>query len=283
MNKRNILILVLLFMLYSQFFAQTQPLANSLIDKEKIVEGIANIPVTFQENLGQWDKKILYQGTSPAWGATISFMKDGLSLGFCRDTKQMQMGEKPPAAVPHEYMVWNLEFKNCNPNVKLSSEEKEDSHINYLIGKDASKHITDVSAYRILKYNNIFENIDIRYYSKRKNLEYDFILKPDADIFKIQMECKGVNGINVNEKGQLEIATAWGTLVEEIPESYQFINGEKKLVKIKYRKIDNTTFGFGVEDFYDHSIDLVIDPINLAWSTFIGGPGDGYISDITVD
>jgi hypothetical protein len=270
MNSKKIVFFVLL--------QYTDP-----VDKKKIQEGIANIPVTFQENLGQWDKKILFQGTSPAWGATISFMNDGLSFGFCRDTKQIEMGEKAPAVVPHEYMVWNMEFKNSNPNVQLSSEEKEESHINYLIGKEASKHITGVPAYRILKYNNIFENIDIRYYSKAKSLEYDFILKPDANISKIEMECKGVKGINVNEKGQLEIATTWGTLLEEIPESYQIVNGEKKLVKIKYRKIDNTTFGFGVEDLYDHNLDLVIDPINLAWSTFVGGAGDGYISDITVD
>jgi gliding motility-associated-like protein len=283
MNRRNLPLLIVLFVLSTQLFSREKPDSLTVADKKKVYEGLANIPVTFQQNLGQWESKILYQGTSPAWGATISFMNNGLSFGFCRDTKQIGMGEKLPAVVPHEYLIWNMEFKNSNPNVQLSSEEKQETNINYLTGKDISKHITNVPAYRVLKYNNIFENIDIRYYSMEKSLEYDFILKPTADISKIEMECKGVKSIDVNEKGQLAITTAWGTLLEEIPESYQFINGEKKLIKIKYRKIDNTTFGFGVEDEYDHNLDLVIDPINLAWGTFVGGAGDGYISDITVD
>lgn len=280
MNRKNLTSAIVLLAFGLQLLSQTEP---EVTNKKKIYEGIGNIPVTFQKNLGQWDKKILYQGTSPAWGATISFMNNGLSFGFCRDTKQIQLGEKPPAIVPHEYLVWNMEFKTPNPDAQIFSEDMQETHINYLIGKDASKHFTDIPAYQSLRYSNIFKNIDIHYYSKGKSLEYDFILKPNADISKIEMECKGVKEIDVNKKGQLAITTSWGTLLEEIPESYQFINGEKKLIKIKYRKIDKTSFGFSVEDEYDHNLDLVIDPINLAWSTFVGGAGDGYISDITVD
>jgi len=283
MNRKNLSLLVLLTVMVFQLCAQTKSIAIPLSDKKKIYESIANLPVSFRQNAGQWDEKILFQGSSPAWGATISFMNNGLSLGFCRNEKKEPIAGKAPEQSLHEYLVWNLHFKNNNPDVLVSSEGKEDSHANYLIGKDVSKHKTNVPDYRTIKYNDIYNNIDVKYYSNGKNLEYDFILRPEADIKQIQMECEGIKNLNINEKGQLEITTAWGTLLEEIPESYQFINGEKKLVKINYRKINSTTFGFSVEESFDHNLDLVIDPINLAWSTFVGGPGDGYISDITVD
>jgi gliding motility-associated-like protein len=284
MNKKTTTLFVLLIVTLSPLFAQIKAIEPSLADKKKISESIANIPVSFRQNMGQWDEKILFQGNSPAWGATISFLHDGLSFGFCRNEKEKPVTGKVPEQSLHDYLVWNLHFKNNNADVKVSAEGKEDSHANYLLGKDASKHKTNVPDYRVIKYNNIYNNIDIKYYSNGKNLEYDFILKPNADVTQIQMECEGIKNLDVNEKGQLEITTEWGTLLEEIPESYQLIHGEKKLVKITYKKINSTTFGFDVEGAYNHEMDLVIDPINLAWSTFVGGAGgDGYISDITVD
>lgn len=246
------------------------------------MESISNIPVSFRQNVGQWDEKILFQGSSPAWGATISFLEDGLSLGFSHSKNS---GEKTTKGIKQlrEYLVWNLRFKDHNPHVLLSADGKSDSHANYLIGKDASKHKINVPDYQVVQYNDIYKDIDVKYYSNGKALEYDFVLRPNADISMIKMECDGISSLNINKEGRLEITTAWGTLLEEIPESYQMVNGVKKAVKINYRKIDDKTFGFVAEENYDHAMALVIDPINLAYGTFVGGPGDGYISDIAVD
>ncbi|MBC7865332.1 MAG: PKD domain-containing protein [Bacteroidia bacterium] len=273
-------------------------------EKEKILENIGNFPVTFRQNVGQWDDKILFQGSSPRWGSGIYFMKDQLSFGFVREEEEDEeeeherihhnrrkkrhesnKAEKSDENIEHfEYMVWNMRFKECNANAEILAEGKQDSRVNYMIG-DKSKHRSNVPDFSVLTYQNIYDNISAKYYSTGRDLKYDFILKPGADISKIQLECDGVKNLRINEKGQMEIKTPWGILLEEIPESYQIIKGRKKQIKISYRKIDKNTFGFVADENYNPQYDLVIDPINFAWSTFAGGgPGaDGYISEITVD
>ncbi|MGZ4055752.1 MAG: DUF7948 domain-containing protein, partial [Bacteroidia bacterium] len=243
-----------------------------------------------------WDDDILYQGSAAGWASNIYFKKDQLSFGFCRYKDGGGIHQDPRGMTPEdrkdksnasrqEYLVWNMHFKNANQNSVVSAEGKQESHVNYLIGNDESKFKTNVPDYTNVKYDNIYDNIDVNYYSKGKNLEYDLTLKPNADISQIQMQCEGIDNIQINNSGQLEIVTQWGTLLQEIPESYQVINGQKKLVKINYRKIDKTTFGFKTDESYNDAFALVIDPVNFAWSTFVGGGpgGDAYISDIAVD
>lgn len=282
--SKKITALLLLWMGSVPFYAQDN---NPTPEKKRIFDQLADMPLTFRQNVGQWSDEILYQGNSPAWGANVAFMKNGVSFGFSRNYKDAdkEAVKFHHGAAMHEYLVWNQKFSNMNPAVTVSAQGQSDSHVNYLIGNDPEKHHTNVPDYKIVKYNNAYENIDITYYGTAKNLEYDFTLRPGADISSIQILCEGIKKLEITEQGQLSIATEWGTLLEEIPESYQMINGEKRQVKIKYRLLDKNTFGFFTEENYDHSFALVIDPINYAWGTFVGGGAgaDGYISDIAVD
>lgn len=187
--------------------------------------------------MGQWDEKIIYQGFSPGWNATVNFLKDGVSFGLKRESKTEKKETNAHRnsrfnITPMEHLVWNLSFKGMNPNASISSEGEQESNINYLIGNDASRHKLNIPDYRIINYHNVYDNIDIKYFSTGNNIKYDFILKPGADISKIQMQCEGIKQIKVNQNKQLEITNAWGVLIEEMPESYQVINGKKFLFRL---------------------------------------------------
>ncbi|MBL7893022.1 MAG: SBBP repeat-containing protein, partial [Bacteroidia bacterium] len=249
----------------------------------------------FRRNTGQWDdytlngNKILYKGSSPGWNANIYFLKDMLSFAVVRELEEPGINtsgkSRSPSESKSEYMIWNLHFKGANASVNVTSEGKEDSHTNYLLGNDFTKHRINVPDFRMISYENIYDNIDINYYSSGKELKYDYIIKPGGEINTIQMQLEGVERLNINDKGQLEIKTAWGTLLEELPESYQLINGRKQKVSIEYHVIDKTTFGFLLKGDYDPEITLVIDPVILAWSTFLGGTAasNSYMGDIALD
>ncbi len=253
------------------------------------------MPIIFRENAGQWDSEILFGGSSIGWDAHVYFMKDKLSFGFSRPTdteptktidQELTLETYFTSQEKMEYMVWNMNFKNSNPGSSMSASGQENSHTNYLIGEDFSKHCTNVNDYRAVEYNNIYNNVDVRYYGTGSTLKYDFIVKQGGDVSAIQMQCEGVNGLAVNARGELEIQTPWGKLIEHMPESYQYINGKKKLVDVKYQLLGDNTFGFKVNGSYDKSVDLVIDPVTLAWSTFVGASvtaGNGYLFDIYVD
>ncbi len=271
--------------------ANMQALADGA-KKNNVLESIANIPVSFRKNMGQWDEQIAYRGFSPGWNANIYFLKNGLSFGLSREIKNEKQAEKKFPLTPKddvakakEFLVWNLYFKGMNPGATITSEGEQNSRVNYLIGSDPAKHHTNIPDYQMLHYNNVYDNIDARYYSTGQNIKYDFILNAGADISKIQMVYEGIKNVRVNEKKQLEITNAWGTLIEEMPESYQIINGVKKLVAVEYVALNNTTFGFKVKGDYDKTQTLIIDPVILAWSTYFGNVGtfEGYCHDVAVD
>ncbi|MBL7891261.1 MAG: PKD domain-containing protein, partial [Bacteroidia bacterium] len=264
-----------------------QPMKREVTEtqRKQIAQNIAALPISFRKNMGQWDNNIIYRGSSPGWNANINFMKNGLSFGFCRDKVDETLSHvRSAGSEEKEYMVWNLYFKGANANSNITSEGQEDSRTNYLLNPDLSKKQINVPDYRMLKYNNVYNNIDLRYYRAGKELKYDYVVQPGGNLSNIQMVCEGVEKLYVNDKGQLEITTKWGILLEELPESYQIINGKKKLVNISYKIIDGTTFGFTANGHYKSSVPLIIDPVNLVWCTMVGSDtGNGYMADIAID
>ena len=265
--------------------AATNP--KSTPSKETYLTNIEKLPVFFRKNMGQWEDNIIYRGSSPGWSANVNFMKNGLSMGFIREEASDENSPEHSKTElrKKDYLIWNLLFKNANPEAIISANGEEDSHANYLYGSDASKHHINVPDYRIVNYQNIYPGIDVNYYSTGKNLKYDYLVHKGANANQLQLTCEGIKNLSINTKGQLEITTPWGILIEEIPESYQIINGKKSEVKVKYKLIDATTFSFNIGEEYDQTQDLIIDPVTLEWSTYVGGGpgGDGYLYDIAID
>ena len=104
----------------------------------------------------------------------------------------------------------------------------------------------------------------------------------------IQMTYDGVESVEVLPNGTLKLSTAWGDLFEDKPYSYQMINGVETEVSVSY-VVNDKTVGFVVNEAYDKTVPLVIDPIYVDWSTyFYGDPitstwGWNYVLDVDID
>lgn len=104
---------------------------------------------------------------------------------------------------------------------------------------------------------------------------------------------EGVHGLNVNEKGELEIALKNGKLIQRKPYVYQEVDGERVEVAGAFKLLekasetskagvrDSFEFGFEVAS-YDKKIPLTIDPI-LVYSTYLGGSNRDVGYRIAVD
>lgn len=231
--------------------------------KKKIVEGYAKAPISFTKNMGQWQDDILYKGRIS--GMNISFMQNGLSYGFSRETK---FGGE-------EQLVWNQVFEGMNRNTTISGEETAPTSISYIIGQGNGVNNThaNVPNYNTLNYTNVYNGVDVKYYGNPASphqLETDFILKPGANVNDIRVRFDGIKNLAVDGKGVLSVHNNWGTLKEYIPASYQMIDGEKKSVSVKYKLLENNSYGFEICSAIDPSKDLVIDPVILQWATFAG-------------
>ena len=246
-------------------------------------------PMTFTANNGQWDQRTLFR--CDAGGALLWFTRNGVYYHFNR---RLDAGEVNTARLPHrlndpadkparyERLLIKSSFIGASTDPVLKGNSTLGHRSNYFLGNDPELWRTNVPSYANLTYENLYPGIDLVYYSRNGHLEYDFVVSPGADPAMIKIRYDGVEGISVNEAGELQVATAWGTVTERQPVLYQNINGERQAVSGRYLILDETSFGFEPDRNYDRSLPLIIDPV-LIFSTYMGGSIEDWGFDIAVD
>ena len=99
------------------------------------------------------------------------------------------------------------------------------------------------------------------------------MLLPNQDYKNIVLRYKNIEGLSINNEGDLIIKTESGDMKEKKPYTYQLINGEEQEVISEFELLSKNRYGFKVGD-YDSQYDLIIDP-GLEYSTyFVDAPGD---------
>ena len=115
----------------------------------------------------------------------------------------------------------------------------------------------------------IYPGVDLVYYGTQRQLEYDFVVAPDADVAPIRLEIQGGQNLRIDSQGQLVVATSGGNVLLRKPVAYQNAGAEKQIVAANYTVRENNQVRFQI-GAYDHNRPLIIDPI-LAYSTYLGG------------
>src|SRR5882724_11086709 len=105
---------------------------------------------------------------------------------------------------------------------------------NYFLDAPSGHH-TDIANFERVIYRDVYPGVDVVFYGKNGQIEYDFILKPDADPAKIQFAFAGAQKIEVDPAGDLLIHTAAGTLKQHQPQVYQEHDGQREAVAASYR------------------------------------------------
>ncbi len=181
--------------------------------------------------------------------------------------------ERPPDAMPglrsHAYRVY---FAGANPNAQPAATKPSGGYSNYFIGKDPSRWKSNVYSYQEITYRNVYPNIDVRYYSEGGRLKYDFIVRPGADLRRIQLRYDGADRLSVRN-GELVVGTSVGETRELKPYSYQILQGKRQEVGCRY-EVKGNQVSFRMNK-YDPSATLVIDP-TLIFGTYTGSRASNW-------
>lgn len=173
-----------------------------------------------------------------------------------------------------------MQFLGANKNPRIMGKGELSGKSNYFIGKDRDAWVRNVPHYDNVVYEEIYPEVDLIFYSYETNLEYDFIVKPEADPGTIRFTFNGIDRMSVDSAGDLVLFSGKEELRFHRPKMYQLIGGHKVDVIGDYIVHDNIV-GFQVAA-YDRSVPLVIDPV-LTYSTFMGGAGYDAGRKIVVD
>jgi hypothetical protein len=153
----------------------------------------------------------------------------------------------------------------------------------YFIGNDPSKWIRDVPNYANVKYEHVYPGVDLMFYGKQGELEYDFVVAAGADpnAIRLQMDASGQGGLHLDSMGELIATTAAGEVRFHKPQIYQTMrNGQRTKVAGTYKLRGSNLVGFDLSD-YDHTRELIIDPV-VSYSSFLGGSGADAVNSVSV-
>ncbi len=243
--------------------------------------------IYFTENKGQWLGHVIYKADFPLGHALAT--KQGMMVGtfdptsvaahnaeIMAEEKAKQSGQLYiPAKGAIKGHGWMMNFVGSSPSMSIESKNKHADVFNYLSGNDsrlsAGQEGTALSVnnYQELWYNNVYDQVDVRYYpSATGTLEYDIVCKPGFDKKKIALKFDGIDKILVQRNGHLILKTSVGDMDFPAPVAYQRINGKQKSIHAKYKITGDNELTFALGN-YDASQPLIIDPIALRWATWI--------------
>ncbi len=239
--------------------------------------------IEFVQNKGQWNKNAQYKAD---FKTGVFFLeKNGFTVLLNNPSDLLGLSQKkhgfrnPKTTLPptkdddilHSF-AYKVNFIGANELVEAIPDKPLPTYNNYFLGNDKTKWAGDCKIYNAITYKNIYPNIDIRYYSTKGQLKYDFIVHSGGNPLKIIMKYEGGVKLSLKNK-ELNIFTAAGTVTELEPYSYQTNVSDKKNIVSSYIVEDNIV-SFKISD-YNPSTTLIVDP-TLIFSTFTGSASDDW-------
>ncbi len=240
----------------------------------QILQAYGQIPLSFEVNQGQT-------------AAQVDFLSQGSGYTlFLTATESVLSLQKPaPAAgdgatVPGS-VVLRSTFVGANPQPQVVGLDRLAGTSNYFIGSDPSQWHTNVANYGQVEYKNLYPGVDLVFYGNQRQLEYDYVVAPGTDPGVIKLAFDGAESMTIDGQGNLVLHTSAGDVMEDAPVVYQESGGVRQPVSGQFVLEGKGQVGFAL-GAYDHTQPLVIDPV-LSYSTYLGGTGIDYGTDIAVD
>jgi len=158
----------------------------------------------------------------------------------------------------------------ARPDSKPEGLDRVSATTSYFIGKNPRKWRHAIPNYGRVRYPKVYPGVDVVYYGKQRQLEFDLELAPHANPNVIRLALSGADQTSIAPNGDLLIRVKSKKIALHQPIAYQQnASGEKLPVSVKYRKLDAGVVGIELAS-YDRSRPLVVDPI-LTFSTYFGG------------
>ena len=242
--------------------------------KREALEQYGRLPITFEPNLGQTDESVEF--LSRGRGYTLFLTGKGATLSL----------KHPETSRPAEAVLKiALEGANTGPEAKGIGDTG--GRTNYITGNDPAAWRTNVPNYDQVRFDGVYEGVDVVYYGNNRELEYDFVVEPGADPSVISLRYSGIRSAKIDKgSGELLLETAVGEVRQKKPFVYQIADGSEREIASSYHLEESGNGEDALVSFrlagYDRTKELVIDPI-LVYGSYLGGSEFDEARAVAVD
>jgi hypothetical protein len=237
---------------------------------------------TFVENKGQWDARVRFQlknGGKTLWLTDTGIVFDNLRAKGEQtkmDQHAVPQGHRITPSTPnlaadrtYDRLVFCEDFIGANGTPAVVPVDVQPGEYNYMGGSDPKGWHTGVRGYAGVIYNNVWPGIDVKLTRNGADIEQEFKVHPGADLNRVQIAYRGIDGLTTAGDGSLEINTVFGKLRETPPTIYQEIGGHRVPIEGRFKLLGKTGYSFEVAA-HKAEYAIIVDP-TLLYSTFLGG------------
>jgi hypothetical protein len=183
------------------------------------------------------------------------------------------LGKTTDNTIPHQpksERAVRLQLVGANPKAEMTGCDRMAATANYFVGSDPSKWQSGIPLFDRVQVHGVYPGIQMVYYANQSaQLEYDFLLQPNARPEQIQFRVQGADEVRVDAAGNLVLTMDGQEICQHEPVVFQERAGIRTRIAAGYRLNHDGTVGFAL-GAYDHSLPLVIDPV-LDFLSYIGG------------
>ena len=241
------------------------------------------LPLHFEANQGQATEQVDFVSRGKGYTLALKATKALLTLRqSASSTPLLQHPQRDSSAsglrmtqsTEHgsNSTVVRMQLLGANEKAQATAQIPLSGKVNYFLGNDPTKWRTDIPTYARAHYHEVYPGIDLAYYGNQGQLEYDFIVQPEADPLMIQLTFQGATP-HLNETGDVLLHTSGGDLHLRKPHIYQEIGGTRHTIDGGYVLSEPSpqalspriTFHLAA---YDPTKPLVIDPV-LTYASYL--------------
>ncbi len=179
-----------------------------------------------------------------------------------------------------QFQSFRMRLAGANPQARMEGLDRLPGRSFYYLGNDPSRWQTGLPQFARLRYRDIYPGIDVVFYGKTAEVEYDLLVAPHADLDRVCLSFDGARGLSVDANGDLRIEFRDGVLWQKKPVIYQESRGVRRQIRGNY-VVEDRQVRIAVEGRDPERL-LVIDPV-IVYATYFGGSGDEQPCRVAVD
>src|SRR3954470_24956435 len=204
-------------------------LANSIrADQKRARIALGQLPLSFEANRGQFPAEVQFAARGAgskafftqteavfvlrkpnATGAMINANVSGpASKAMQAKAVDEARRQKEERAASKAVVRMSLVGANLAPAV--NGVDALPGKINYFRGNNEQKWVRDVPTFKKVSYASVYPGIDLIYYGKGQQLEYDLVVGPGADPSQIALTFDGAERLEVDATTGALVVTAAG-------------------------------------------------------------------------
>ncbi len=254
------------------------------LNRNGIESAYDRLPMSFESNQGQTDSRVKFLSRGSGYTLFLTPTETVLSL---RRTRARQPAVSPGSAARAELAegmkraVLRMRLVGCLSSPRVRGLDPLPGKSHYLVGSDPKKWRRNVPHYARVRYREVYPGIDLIFYGRQGQLEYDLVVSPAGEPGAIRLAFDGAESLTLDDEGNLILQMEGGKVVQHAPIVYQESDGARRKIPGHYVLVGKEEVGFQVAR-YDRAKQLVIDP-KLSYSTYLGGSRTDRAFAIAVD